>query len=97
VIDSLRRLGLPAALAHSAGESVMAGVAVAGQLPVAVRGAAASAVRDAFMSGLSAGSVVAAVATALAAVGALALLPARHRVVLASPVALPARAVAAVD
>ena len=39
---------------------------------------AVAAVKDAFMSGLSAGSVVAAVATALAAVGALLWLPARQ-------------------
>ena len=39
---------------------------------------AVAAVKDAFMAGLSAGSVVAAVATALAAVGALLWLPARQ-------------------
>jgi EmrB/QacA subfamily drug resistance transporter len=78
--DTFARLGLPSELTAAARESVVAGLAVGDQLPAAVRGPAAQAVRDAFMSGLSAGSLVAAAATAAAAVGALALLPARHRV-----------------
>ena len=65
-------------MTDAAGQSVVAGLAVAERLPEGVRGAAVAAVKDAFMSGLSAGSVVAAVATALAAVGALLWLPARQ-------------------
>ncbi len=78
--DALARLGLPSAVTEPARDSVVAGIAVTGQLPEAVRGPAGVAVREAFMSGLWAGSLVAAAATALAAAGALLLLPARHRV-----------------
>ena len=77
--DSLGRLGVPADVAHTAGRSVIAGLAVTDRLPAALQGPAAAAVRDAFMSGLSAGSLVAAAATGVAAVGALVLLPARPR------------------
>ena len=77
--DAFARLGLSSELADSARESVVAGLSVTDQLPAVVGGQAAAAVRDAFMSGLAAGSLVAAAATGLAAVGALALLPARHR------------------
>ena len=77
--DALARLGLSSEVTHAARESVVAGLGVTDQLPDEVRAPVAAAVRDAFMSGLSAGSLVAAAATGLAAVGALVLLPARHR------------------
>jgi EmrB/QacA subfamily drug resistance transporter len=78
--ETLGRLGLPPAVSAAARESVVAGVTVADRLPVALRGPVTAAVREAFISGLSAGSLVAAAATATAALGALAFLPARHRV-----------------
>jgi EmrB/QacA subfamily drug resistance transporter len=77
--DSLGRLGLPSSVVSSASDSVVAGLAVAERLPEPVRGPTVTAVKDAFMAGLAAGSLVAAVATGLAAVGALVLLPARAR------------------
>jgi EmrB/QacA subfamily drug resistance transporter len=77
--DSFARLGLPHAVTDAAGQSVVAGLSVAERLPATVRDSAVAAVKDAFMAGLSAGSVVAAVATGVAAVGALLWLPARHR------------------
>jgi MFS transporter, DHA2 family, multidrug resistance protein len=80
LVGALGRLGVPAGAAHTAAESVVAGLAVSDHLPAALHGPVAAAVRDAFMSGLSAGSLVAAAATGVAAVGALALLPARPRV-----------------
>jgi hypothetical protein len=80
LVGAFGRLGIPSAVAHAASDSVVAGLAVTNQLPAAMREPAASAVRDAFMSGLSAGSLVAAAATGVAAFGALALLPARPRV-----------------
>jgi DHA2 family multidrug resistance protein-like MFS transporter len=83
--DSLGALGVPSAAVDAARESVVAGLAVVGQLPASVQATAADAVRQSFMDGLQAGSLVAAGATALAAVGVLIFLPARHRV--DSPVA----------
>jgi hypothetical protein len=77
VVQSLHDLGLPAQVTDAAQQSVMAAVVVVERLPEGVRGQAGAAVRDAFMAGLSAGSLVAAAATAVAAVGALVLLPAR--------------------
>jgi EmrB/QacA subfamily drug resistance transporter len=79
LVTALGRFGLPEDVVHAASRSVVAGLAVGGQLPAAVRAPAAAAVRDAFMSGLWAGSLVAAGATGVAAVGALAFLPARRR------------------
>jgi len=84
--DSLSRLGLPQAVADAANQSVVAGLAVAERLPEAVRGPATAAVKDAFIAGLSAGSVVAAVAAAVGAVAALLWLPARHRTQPVAPV-----------
>ncbi len=77
--DSLAGLRLPSAVTDAAGQSVVAGLTVAEHLPAGVRDQAVAAVKDAFMAGLSAGSLVAAVATGLAALGALLWLPARHR------------------
>jgi EmrB/QacA subfamily drug resistance transporter len=79
LVDSLSALGVPAPAAQAARESVVAGLSVAGQLPAATRGAATTAVQNAFMDGLQAGSLIAAAATAVAAIGVLIFLPARHR------------------
>jgi EmrB/QacA subfamily drug resistance transporter len=79
VFSSLRALGTPTAVAHEAGQSVIAGVITAAHFPPALRDAAGEAVRQAFMTGLHAGSAVAACATAAAAVVALVFLPARAR------------------
>jgi EmrB/QacA subfamily drug resistance transporter len=77
--DSLSSLGLPDPAVHAARESVVAGLNVVGQLPASAQAAAGVAVRQAFMDGLQAGSLVAAGATAVAAVAVLIFLPARHR------------------
>jgi hypothetical protein len=61
---------LPAAARHAAGDSVMAGLAVA-------PAGSADAVRQAFLDGLATGSWVCAGACAVGAVAAFALLPAR--------------------
>jgi EmrB/QacA subfamily drug resistance transporter len=77
VFHSLTSLGAPAAVGHEAGQSVIAGVITAAHFPAGPRDAAGEAVRQAFMTGLHAGSFVAACATAAAAVVALVFLPAR--------------------
>jgi EmrB/QacA subfamily drug resistance transporter len=77
--DALTRLGLPTASIGTAKESVVAGLNVVGQLPGSARTAAGDAVRQAFMDGLKSGSLIAAGATAVAAVMVLIFLPARHR------------------
>ena len=77
VFHSLTSLGAQAAVGHEAGQSVIAGVITAAHFPPGLRDAAGEAVRQAFMTGLHAGSFVAACATAAAAVVALAFLPAR--------------------
>jgi EmrB/QacA subfamily drug resistance transporter len=77
VMTALTRLGAPAAAAHAAGQSVVAGVITAAHFPAGLQAAAAEAVRQAFMTGVHRGSLVAALATAGAAVFALAFLPAR--------------------
>jgi len=77
VIDSLTALGVPPATAQPARDSVGGGLSLVGALPSTLQGPAGLAVRQAFLDGLSAGSLVAAGATALAAVATLVLLPAR--------------------
>jgi EmrB/QacA subfamily drug resistance transporter len=74
---ALARLGVPPPAASQARESVAAGLAVAARLPAALRGPALAAVRDAYVAGLHQGSLVAAGATAVAALTALIFLPAR--------------------
>jgi EmrB/QacA subfamily drug resistance transporter len=78
VVHSLTSLGVPAAAA-GARQSVVAGLTTAAHLPPALQGVAAQAARQAFVDGLSAGSLVAAAGTAAAAAAALAFLPARAR------------------
>ncbi len=79
VLRSLTNLGAPAAAAAAAQKSVVAGLTTAAHLPPALQSAAAQAARQAFVDGLSAGSLVAAAGTAAAAVAALAFLPARAK------------------
>jgi EmrB/QacA subfamily drug resistance transporter len=78
IVDALAGLGAPAAVAEQARESVVAGMSIASALPAAAQGPAVDAVRTAFMDGLQAGSLISAVATAVAAVAVLGFLPARH-------------------
>lgn len=77
VARSLSGLGLAPDAVRAARSSLVAGLDTAGHLPAALQGPAAQAVRHAFIDGLSAGSLVAAAATAIAAIAALAWLPAR--------------------
>ena len=86
VLSALTKDGAPAALTTAAQQSVAAGLRAAGHLPGGLREGAAEAVRQAFISGLHTGSLVAAAATAAAALVTLAFLPSRVR---------PARPVAA--
>jgi EmrB/QacA subfamily drug resistance transporter len=79
VVHSLTSLGAPAAAAAAAQKSVVAGLTAAAHLPPALQGVAAQAARQAFVDGLSAGSLVAAAGTAAAAAAALAFLPARAK------------------
>jgi EmrB/QacA subfamily drug resistance transporter len=79
VLSSLTSLGVPAAAAAAARQSVVAGLTVAAHLPPVIQGMAAHAARQAFVDGLSAGSLVAAAGTAAAAAAALAFLPARAK------------------
>ena len=79
VLRSLTNLGAPAAAAAAAQKSVVAGLTTAAHLPPALQSAAAQAARQAFVDGLSAGSLVAAAATAAAAAAAVIFLPARAR------------------
>src|SRR3954453_15839183 len=81
VVDALTAAGAPAPAADAAADSVFAGLAVAAQLP----GNAAVAVQQSFLDGVSAGSWVAAAASAAGALVVLALLPAHHRVTEPAP------------
>lgn len=76
--DTLAPFGLPAPALDAARESVVAGVGVVAQLPAALQVPAGDAVRQAFVDGLQAGSLVSAVATGLAAIAVLLFMPARH-------------------
>jgi len=79
LVTALRGLGAPAGATALAQHSVVAGMRVAAALPPVVRDAAANGVRQAFVTGLHSGSLVAAGATAVAAIATLAFLPARVR------------------
>nr|WP_269326889.1 DHA2 family efflux MFS transporter permease subunit [Kineosporia mesophila] len=79
VHDTLLGLGVGGEAADSARESVMAGLGVVSGLPASVAGPATTAVRQSFIDGLQAGSLIASGVAALAAVAAALLLPARHR------------------
>jgi EmrB/QacA subfamily drug resistance transporter len=79
VVSALAGLGVPARVASTAGQSVAAGLAVAGHLAPGLREVAATAAQQAFVTGVHQGSLVAAGATASAALVALIFLPARAR------------------
>jgi EmrB/QacA subfamily drug resistance transporter len=77
VSSALTALGGSAASGHLAGQSVITGMNVAARFPAPVRDAAASAVSNAFVAGLHRGSLVAAGTSLVAALVALAFVPAR--------------------
>ena len=77
VFSSLTALGASASAAHLAGQSVIAGMNVAGRFPAPLRDAAASAVRTAFVTGVHRGSLVAAGTSLAGALVALLFVPAR--------------------
>ena len=77
VVTALTGLGAPAAATHAAGQSVVAGMATAAHFPASLQGAAAEAVRQAFMTGVHHGSLVAAGAAAAGALVAIFLVPSR--------------------
>ncbi len=76
--DALRPLGLPAAAMETAESSIAGAMAVASELPSDVAATVATAAQNAFIDGLSTGSLVAAAVAAIGSIVALALLPARH-------------------
>jgi EmrB/QacA subfamily drug resistance transporter len=90
VLSGLTALGAPAAVAHLAGQSVVAGMTAASRFPAPLRDAAAAAVRSAFMTGLHRGSLVAAGTTFVAAAVALAFVPARAAAAESTSTELPA-------
>jgi EmrB/QacA subfamily drug resistance transporter len=77
VLTALAHLGAPATVARAASQSVVAGVVTAAHFPPALQAAAAESVRQAFMTGIHRGSLVAAGATAAATLVALVFVPAR--------------------
>lgn len=79
VLTSFSRLGAPQGVTSTAEQSIVAGLATAGHFPGALRAAASDDVRQAFMAGMHQGSAVASAVAMVAAVGALAFLPARPR------------------
>jgi DHA2 family multidrug resistance protein-like MFS transporter len=79
LIEALGGTALPAADLAAASRSVSAGFEAAALVPPAEASAVVDATTQAFMDGLSAGSLVAAGVTTLAALAVLLFLPARHR------------------
>jgi hypothetical protein len=86
LVDSLRSLGLPAALLDAAGESMAAALTTAQSLPGDVGARVVVAAQEAFIDGLATGSLVAAGVAAAGAIVALAFLPARHSLMRHDPV-----------
>jgi hypothetical protein len=80
VLHGLVSLGASASTGRLAGQSVVAGMNVAGRFPAPLQAAAHNAVSTAFMVGLHRGSFVAACTVAVAGLVALAFLPARAAV-----------------
>ena len=80
VVDALSEAGVPADALATAGSSVAGALTAAASLPADLGGAVVAAAQEAFISGLSAGSLVAGAAAALGAVLALVFLPARAAV-----------------
>jgi len=77
VAAALTGAGVSRDAARAAGDSITAGLAVAGRLPGELAGAATTAVQQSFLDGVSAGSWVAAGACAVGALAVALLLPAR--------------------
>ena len=77
IARSLADLGAPSQAVRVAQESIVEGLDTIAALPAAIQGPAVTAVRQSFIDGLSAGSLVAAGVTGTAALAALAWLPAR--------------------
>lgn len=86
MVDALRPLGLPESVMDTAESSIAAAMAVASELPADAAAAVTSAAQNAFIDGLSTGSLVAAAVAGVGAVVALVLLPARHAVATTSEV-----------
>ena len=78
VVDGLTALHLPSGAVARASDSVVGGLQVASALPGSVAGQAIQVVRQSFMDGVVAGSLVSSGACLVAAVAALLFLPARH-------------------
>lgn len=77
IVRLLSGLPIPAAALDAARQSVVAAAEVANRAPAEARGIVLGAARNAFMHGFSTAVLVTAGATAVAAVGAFAFLPAR--------------------
>jgi hypothetical protein len=92
VLDALTAAGAPAEAARAAGDSVVAGAAVAGALPGNLAASATTAVQQSFLDGVAAGSWVAAAASLTGALAVLVFLPARHREPEVAPVPEPVAA-----
>lgn len=86
IADALEPLGLPESVLTAAGDSMAAGLAVASSLPGDVAGAVVASAQDAFIDGLSMGSLVAAGVAAAGAVVAALYLPARQSLIRQEPV-----------
>ncbi|MFL6099265.1 MAG: DHA2 family efflux MFS transporter permease subunit [Actinomycetales bacterium] len=78
IVDGLGALNVPPAAVAKASDSVVGGLHVAMSLPGSAATQAAQVVRQSFMDGLVAGSLVSAGACFVAAMAALIFLPARH-------------------
>jgi hypothetical protein len=86
LVDALQPLDLPSDLLDAAGESTAAALSIAQSLPGDVGAGVVTAAQDAFIDGLSSGSLVAAGVAAVGAVVALAFLPARQSLIRQVPV-----------
>ena len=86
LVDALQPLGLPGELLDAAGESTAAALSIAQSLPGDIGAGVVSAAQEAFIDGLSTGSLVAAGVAAAGAVVALSFLPARQSLIRQVPV-----------
>lgn len=77
VTSALAHLGAPHAITSLASQSIESGLGVAAHFPPALQATASEAARQSFMTGLHGGSWVAAAATVVGALLALAFLPSR--------------------
>ena len=86
IVDALAPLDLPESVLAAAGDSMAAGLTVAASLPGDVAGEVVAAAQNAFIDGLSTGSLVAAGVAAAGAVVAALYLPARQSLMRQDPV-----------